>query len=363
MSVKHQILRWMGPLAAVAIIANASIATAQGVDEIAMYKGADRQQRLLDGAQKEGGQVTIYSSMIVDQALRPLLDGFQAKYPFMKPQYVREDPPQQLQKISAESRANRRVGDVVESTGIETSIRAANLNQQFWSPELEAYDPERRDPENYWAPTRMSYIGACHNTKLVKSAEAPRSFEEVLDPKWTNKLVWSGNIFGGVLFIIGARNFMGEVKADAYLEKLSRQNIVNVPSANRTVVDQVLAGEYAICLDAFLHHPMISARKGAPVASIPWDPVITMASSVMLTRSAPHPHSAMLFIDFLLSKEGQLKLQGADYFPARADVPANPDLDAVVPRKLGMKENFITPARFAADLKKSREIYERLFVK
>ena len=363
MSLKDRILRGVGCIAAVAMIVNVSVANGQGVDEIAMYKGHDRQQRLLEGAQKEGGQVTIYSSMIVDQALRPLLDGFQVKYPFMKPQYVREDPPQQLQKISAEARANRRVGDVVESTGIETSIRAANLNQQFWSPELEAYAPDRRDPENYWAPTRMSYIGACHNTNLVKSAEAPRSFEDVLDPKWTNKLVWSGNIFGGVLFIIGARNFMGEAKADAYLERLSRQNIVNVPSANRTVVDQVLAGEYTICLDAFLHHPIISARKGAPVASIPWDPIITMASSVMLPRSAPHPHGAMLFIDFLLSKEGQSKLQGADYFPARPDVPANVDLDAVVPRKLGMKENFITPARFAADVKKSREIYERLFVK
>ena len=209
MSDKVRILSVIGRLAAIAMIANASIANAQGVDEIAMYKGADRQQRLLDGAQKEGGLLTIYSSMIVDQALRPLLEGFQAKYPFMKPQYVREDPPQQLQKISAEARANRRVGDVVESTGIETSVRAANLNQQFWSPELDAYAPERRDPENYWAPTRMSYIGACHNTNLVKSAEAPRSFEDVLDPKWRNKLVWSGNIFGGVLFIIGARNFMG----------------------------------------------------------------------------------------------------------------------------------------------------------
>ena len=363
MGLGKTILQGIGRLAAITLLTHGAGAYAQGVDAIATYKGEDRQQRLVEGAQKEGGQLTVYSSMIVDQALRPLLDGFQSRYPFMKPQYVREDPPQQLQKLAAEARASRRVGDVVESTGIETSVRAANLHQPFWSPEIEAYAQERRDPENYWAPTRMSYIGACHNTNLVKSAEAPRSFEDVLDPKWRNKLVWSGNIFGGVLFVIGVRNFMGETKADAYLEKLSQQNIVNVPSANRTVVDQVMAGEYAICLDAFLHHPIISARKGAPVASIPWDPVITMASSVMLPRNVPHPHGAMLLIDYLLSKEGQSKLQGADYFPARPDVSANADLDAVVPRKIGMKENFITPARFAADVKKSREIYERLFVK
>ena len=75
-------------------------------DNPAIYRGADREQRLLDGARKEG-QVTVYSSMIADQALRPILNGFQAKYPFVKAQYVRDDPPQQLQKVMAEARAGR----------------------------------------------------------------------------------------------------------------------------------------------------------------------------------------------------------------------------------------------------------------
>ena len=100
-----------------------------------------------------------------------------------------------------------------------------------------------------------------------------------------------------------------------------------VPSANRVIVDRVMAGEYAMCLDAFLHHPIISARKGAPVAPLPLDPVITVVSSVMLPKAPPHPYAAMLFIDYLLSKEGQQKLQGADYFPARPDVPASADLE------------------------------------
>ena len=141
MGLRKTILQGVGRLAVIALLTHGAGAHAQGVDAIAMYKGEDRQQRLVEGAQKEGGQLTVYSSMIVDQALRPLLDGFQSRYPFMKPQYVREDPPQQLQKLSAEARANRRVGDVVESTGIETSVRAANLNQPFWSPEIEAYAP------------------------------------------------------------------------------------------------------------------------------------------------------------------------------------------------------------------------------
>ncbi len=137
-------------LLVVAAIVTSSIgpAVAQSVppgDNPATYRGADREQRLLDSARKEG-QVTVYSSMIADQALRPILNGFQAKYPFVKAQYVRDDPPQQLQKVMAEARAGRMVVDVLESTGLEVPVRAAGINQPFWSPESEAYPIDHRDP-------------------------------------------------------------------------------------------------------------------------------------------------------------------------------------------------------------------------
>lgn len=331
-------------------------------DNPAMYRGPDREQRILDGARKEG-EVTVYSSMIVDQALRPIVDGFEAKYPFVKAKYVRDDPPQQLQKLMAESHAGHMVADVVESTGLEVPMRAANVNQPFWSPQIAAYPENLRDPQNYWAPTRVSYLGACYNTNLVKPADLPKSFQDFLDPKWKGKMVWSGTTMGNLLFITGVRNFMGEDKAYAYLQQLAKQDIAMIPSANRVIVDRVMAGEYAMCLDAFLHHPIISARKGAPVASLPLNPVITVVSSVMLPKAPPHPYAAMLFIDYLLSKEGQQKLQSADYFPARPDVPAARDLDKIVPHKIGLHENFISPAKMSKDLPRSRQIYTDLFAK
>jgi len=337
-------------------------AFAQSSDNPAMYRGPDREQRLLEGARKEG-QVMVYSSMIADQALRPLIDGFQKKYPFMKPQYVRDDPPQQLQKMLAEARAGRMVADVLESTSLEVPVRAANINQPFWSPEIEAYALERRDPQNFWAPTRFSYIGACYNTNLVKPADLPKSFDDYLDPKWKGKTVWSGTVMGAMIFITAVRSFMGEEKGRAYLEELAKNDIVTIPSANRVIVDRVMAGEYALCLDSFLHHPIISARKGAPIAPLPLDPVLTVVSSVMLPKAPPHPYSAMLFIDYLLSKDGQGRLRDAEYFPARPDVPALPDLDQIVPRKIGLKENFIDPVKINAELPKSRAIYQELFVK
>ncbi len=336
--------------------------TATSGDNPATYHGADREQRLLEGARKEG-QVTVYSSMIADQALRPVLNGFEAKYPFVKAQYVRDDPPQQLQKVMAEARAGRMVVDALESTGLEVPVRAAGINQPFWSPQIEVYPPERRDPDNYWAPTRFSYLGACYNTNLVKPGDVPKSFDDLVDPKWKGKIAWSSTVIGAMLFITGVRNFMGEEKALAYLQKLAAQDIAPIASANRVVVDRVMAGEYALCLDAFLHHPIISARKGAPVAPLPLDPVLTVVSSVMLPKAPPHPYAAMLFIDYLLSKEGQARLQGADYFPARPDVPASPDLAKIEPHNIGLRENFISPTKMNADLAKSRSLYQELFAR
>jgi iron(III) transport system substrate-binding protein len=213
-------------------------------DNLAMYRGPDREQRILDGARKEA-EVTIYSSMIVDQALRPIVDGFEAKYPFVTAKYVRDDPPQQLQKLMAESHAGHMVADVVESTGLEVPMRAANIDQPFWSPQIAAYPENLRDPQNYWAPTRVSYLGACYNTNLVKPADLPKSFQDFLDPKWKGKMVWSGTTMGNLLFITGVRNFMGEDKAYAYLQQLAKQDIAMIPSANRVIVDRVMAGEYA----------------------------------------------------------------------------------------------------------------------
>ena len=83
----------------------------------------------------------------------------------------------------------------------------------------------------------------------------------------------------------------------------------------------------------------------------------------MLPKAPPHPYAAMLFIDYLLSKDGQAKLQSADYFPAHPGVAASPDLGKIVPEKIGLRQNFISPAKMNADLPKSRALYQELFAK
>lgn len=340
-------------------------AVAQGtsvIDKIATYKGPDREKILIAGAKKEG-TVTFYSTMIVNQALRPLVAGFEKKYPFLKVRYSRDNPPEMLQKLMAEARAKNYVTDVYESTALEVPARKADINRPFWSPEAAAYPADRKSPQGYYVPTRYSYLGAAYNTDLVKPKDVPHSFEDFLDPKWKGKMTWSSTVIGSILFITGVRNFMGEEKAEAYLKKLATQNIAPIAASNRAVLDRVIAGDYSMCLDAFLHHPIISANKGAPVASDPISPVVTMVSSVQLPKHPPHPYAAMLLIDYILSPEGQTVLRNADYFPARPGIHPKPELDKVVPEDIGMKSNFISPEKFVAMLPKSRALYQKLFVK
>ena len=123
-----------------------------------------------------------------------------------------------------------------------------------------------------------------------------------------------------MMFITFIRLVMGEEKGEAYLRDLSKQNVANLTGSPREVVNKVMQGECAIAIDIFLHHPVISAQKGAPVAPQPLEPVMSNASVVTLAKGTTHPHAAMLLIDYLLSKEAQQVLEKADYLPAHPDV-------------------------------------------
>jgi ABC-type Fe3+ transport system substrate-binding protein len=329
---------------------------------ILTYTGADREQQLIDGAKKEGA-VVFYSGVIVNQALRPIAEGFMKKYPFVKMTYWRAETEDIMSKVSAEERANNVVGDVLEGTGLGEVAVQAGIVQPFTTPILDGYPAGRRDPDHMWAPTRVSYFGTAYNTKMVAPGTEPKSYEDLLDPKWKGKMAWRiGTSTGTPLFITNLRLAWGEDKALAYFKKLKDQKIVNFGSGSaRTLVDRVIAGEYPIALNIFAHHPLISKAKGAPVDSVLMDPVPVVAASMQIPKNIPHPYAAMLLVDFILSNEGQQILAKAQYFPAQPDVPSLPELAPVVPKIAGVPENFISPKQFNDMNDSSQKIYDELF--
>jgi iron(III) transport system substrate-binding protein len=342
---------------------NVAVAAAQAPNaDILTYTGADRTERLIAGAKREG-QVTYYSAMIVNQALRPLTAAFQKKYPFIKMTFWRADSEDIQTRMSAEVRANKLVVDIAEGTGIGELAVRAGMAQEAWSPELASIPEYMRDPRKLWMPTRMSYFGVAYNTRLVPAASAPKTYEDLLDPKWKGKMVWPLlTHVGAPLFVTNLRLTWGEDKARAYLEKLKTQNIVNFGAGNpRTLVDRVIAGEYPIALQIFAHHPLISAGKGAPVAAQLLPPVASAPGTLVIPKGSRNPHAALLLMDFLLSKEGQQILAGAEYLPVRPDVEPLATIASIVPARAGVQENFVTPEKLNSHTEHSAKIVEELF--
>ena len=346
----------------VAVVLCVHSASAQAPDDIFKYSGPDRQQKLIEGARKEG-QVVFYSAMIVNQALRPIADKFGKKYPFIKMTYWRADSEDIAQKASAEVRAGNVVGDVLEGTGVGEQAVQAGLLVPYATPAIASFPERYRDPGNMWTPTRLSYYSIAYNTRLVPENKVPKSYDDLLDPQWKGKIAWRiGSASGTPLFITNLRLAWGEEKARAYFGKLKEQKIVNFGAGSaRTLVDRVIASEYAIALNIFAHHPLISRGKGAPVNSQLHDPVASTAATMGVVKGLKHPYAALLLIDYILSKEGQEILSSAEYFPADPTVPPLPSLVSVVPKTAGVPENFIGPDKLTKYTDSSEEIFQKLF--
>jgi ABC-type Fe3+ transport system substrate-binding protein len=346
-------------LAAALSSAGAGLAQAQ---EILTSRAPDREQQLIEGARKEG-KVILYSAAIVNQALRPLADAFMKKYPFVKLTYWRGDTEEIVAKISAEVRANNVVADLVEGTGVGELAVEAGLTVPFSTPAANDLPEIYRDPRGNWASTRVSYFSIAYNTKLVAPDQVPRTYDDLLDPRWKGKLAWRiGTSSGTPLFISSIRLARGEEKAAEYFAKLAQQKIINFGSGSaRTLVDRVIAGEFPIALNIFAHHPLISKAKGAPVNSQLLAPVPTTAGTMVVPKGVRHPFAAMLLADFILSKEGQQIFAKAEYFPVRADVPPLDVLAPIVPKTAGVEELFVSSEQLNRYTQRSQQIFEDLF--
>jgi iron(III) transport system substrate-binding protein len=220
-----------------------------------------------------------------------------------------------------------------------------------------------RDPRGNWASTRISYFGLAYNTKLVPADQVPKTYEDLLDPKWKGKLSWRINTSSGTpLFISTVRLTMGEDKATEYFDKLAQQKVINFGSGSaRTLVDRVIAGEIPIALNIFEPHPLISKAKGAPVNTQLIGPVPSTAGTMVVPKGVRHPYAAMLLADFIISKEGQSIFAKAEYFPVRPDVAPLETLSPVVPKVAGVEELFVSSEKLNRYYPSSQKIFDDKF--
>ena len=314
---------------------------------------------LIAAAKKEGA-VTWYTTQIINQFARPAAEVFEKTYG-VKVNYVRSNPEEMVLRVMNEAKAGRLQVDVIDGTSSIPALKREGLTAKFIPENARRLPAQFIDAEGEWVAGNFYVHQPIFNTDLVKKGTEPRSYEDLLDPKWKGKMSWSSLTSSSSApgFVGIALMHMGEQKGMEYLRKLATQNITPVNSAARQVVDQVMAGEYPLTRQAFHHHAVISGAKGAPVQWIPLEPAMAVLSVIAVTKDAPHPNAARLFTEFLVSPEGQQLYRDSDYIPVDPAIPArDPKLK---PETGGFQAIYLTPEQLLDGLPKWGAVYQQLF--
>jgi ABC-type Fe3+ transport system substrate-binding protein len=308
---------------------------------VAASPGHAADAALYQAAKKEG-EVVWYTALIVTQAVRPLIEAFNKKYPGVEVHYARADSGPTAIKIMTEARAGRVQSDVFDGIDATPPLMQAGLVEPYAPAEAGKYPAELKDPNSRWNALVLYFLTPAINTNLVSAQDRPRTAGDLLDPKWKGRIAWSTAPSSGAPVYVGSvLETMGEQNGINFLRALSKQSIVSLDATNRAILDQVILGEYAISLNAFNHHAVLSAQKGAPVAWLKLEPISGLMHSVGLTRNAPHPNAGKLLIDFLTSEDGQRTLAEVEYLPAMPSVAAK--TPEVKPEAGGFKANMLAP--------------------
>jgi len=293
-----------------AILALPALASAQ-----VQYQGADREKVLAAGAQKEG-EVMLYTSLVPED-LTALAAAFEKKYG-VKLKTWRANSEKVLQRAVTEARAGRNDADLVETNGpqLESLYREKGL-QPLRSPHIKDLMPQARVPHGHWVGTRINMFVHSYNTSLVKKDELPKSYADLAHPRWKGRLGIEAEDEDWFAMIIKE---LGEEAGLRTFREIARVNGFSVRKGHTLLAGLVASGEIPLALTTYSHGAEKMKQKGAPVEWFAIAPAIGRANGIGVTRKPPHPHAAALFVDFLLSPEGQAILQKGGYVPANLRV-------------------------------------------
>ena len=282
---------------------------------VASLARADDRESLIDGAKKEVSLV-LYTSMTIEQAQK-LNNVFRAKYPFIQIGVFRAVGERLLTKIMTEAQAGRFDFDVVQSAETQAYfLKRRNLLAKYLSPEAKNIQKGFFDSDGFWSAVYMMPNVIGYNTHLVRRNEAPKSDDDLLHPKWRGKIGMDGS---KPEWFAWKLKRMGEEKGLAYMRKLGAQEF-RLYSGLTILTGLLAAGEFPLVLNTYVHNVEEAKRKGAPVDWVAQDPVFTKFQPVAVGAKAPHPNAAKLFVDFMLSEEGQKIIASFGRMPTRRGI-------------------------------------------
>ena len=323
MKSSHQPGRRAFNLAALAALASPIVARGQrpAADSphraLFMYQGADRDAKLAAEARKEG-QAAMYTSLNLKDSV-PITEAFEKKAG-VKVQLWRASSEKVLQRAVTEARAGRFACDIIETNGPEMeACYREKLLEEFWSPHFRDLPPAAFPKHRHWIADRFNFFTIGYNTNLVKPAEVPNAYEDLVHPRWAGRV----GIEGSDVDWMGAMvKSMGDQKGFAFFRKLADMK-PQIRTGHTLMAELVASGEIPLAATIYNHNAERLIVKGAPIRWKAIAPTFGRPNAIGVSRRSARPHAALLFADFMLSPEGQTLLKERNRVPSSTRVDTN----------------------------------------
>jgi iron(III) transport system substrate-binding protein len=301
--------------AAAAVAAFASLSCLAQDASLLQYTGADRNEKLVAAAKKEGS-FTFYTS-IAEKDIPPLTSAFEQKYG-IKVRVWRAGTDKVLQRTLMEANGKRNEVDAVHISAPEMeALYREKIFQPVKSPYFKDLIASAKPQHQEWVSTLLTVWVQAYNTNKVKKEDLPKSYQDLLDPKWKGKLGIEAEDADWFAAVVSG---MGEAKGLQLFRDIVAANGMSVRKGHSLLTNMVAAGEVPLGLTVYNYMPEAVKKKGAPIDWFAIEPAIGRANGIGIARNAQHPNAAALFYDFILSPEGQHILTSMSYVPVNTTV-------------------------------------------
>ena len=312
---------------------------------------------LIEAARKEG-KLVFYTAMDLQLAER-FGRTFEQRYPGIAVRVERSGAERVFQRIDQEYRSNIRAVDVVNTADQAHCIiwkRNGWLAPYLPEEVAKYYDKAYYDADALHIVTRILVSPIAYNTELVKKGDAPKSFKDLLDPKWAGKMVKGHPAYSGT--IMNATQQIARDLGWDYFEKLARQKVMQVQSATDTP-KKIQLGERAVMVDGAGYLVIRYKEEGSPVEVVyPEEGTPLATGPSVVFKSAPNPNAARLFQNWMHGREAQQYLvDWARQYSAHGQTVEKPSVRALRDIKL-MKED---PAAVEKEAEAIKKRYAQIF--
>src|SRR3990172_7692963 len=301
---------------------------------------------------KQEGNLIIYSVWDVEH-LRAITDAFMKRYPGIKATYWQGRNPEIITRVLTEFQGGQASVDIILSDNAPPVIRAAGA--------IASYDTVQKDVLLLHDPTMatvsLQIQALTYNTKKLKPADLPKSWEDVANPKFKGMVALDDPMRAGPLssMLAGLKDQWKDNNRFNNFVKGLKALGVPVHKSTSAMFRLVISGEYAICMPALLHDVMEEKGKGTPVDYVKTVPPVVFPRQAGIYAKAPNPNAAKLFAEWAISTQGQQVIDSVGREASRKDFKSKPSIESAYPK--GTKAIPVNDKLFLEDPKKWLDTY------